>query len=101
MKKAARLARSCFRIMKSHLRFNICELPSSLLLDPEVPDLNHRTQAKFVVYCLHWTQHLIRTSSDGRTEICDLLQLNVRLNEPPGFTSSLYPDASTSLRMYL
>ena len=36
----ARLTRSCFRIMKCHLRFNICDLPSSFLLDSEVPDLN-------------------------------------------------------------
>ena len=35
------LARSCFRIMNSHLRFNICDLPSSFLLDSEVPDLKH------------------------------------------------------------
>ena len=38
----ARLTLSCFRIMKSQLRFNICDLPSSFLLDSEVPDLNDR-----------------------------------------------------------
>ena len=78
----AHLARSCFRIMKSHLRFNICDLPSSFLLDSEVPDLNHRIQAKIgdsLRYsCLHWTWHLARISSnDGRGEFRDFLQLKV------------------------
>jgi len=42
----ARLTLSCFRIMKSQLRFNICDLPSSFLLDSEVPDLKDRIRAK-------------------------------------------------------
>jgi hypothetical protein len=78
----ARLARSCFRIMKSRLRFNICKLPSSFLLDSEVPDLKDRIQANIddsLRYsCLHWAQHLAQTSScDGRTEILNFLQLKV------------------------
>jgi len=78
----ARLTRSCFRIMKSHLRFNICDLPSSFLLDSEVPDLNDRIQANIgdsLRYsCLHWAQHMSQTSSgDGWREIGDFLQLNV------------------------
>jgi len=79
----ARLARSCFRIMKSHLRFNICELPSSFLLDSEVPDLKHRIRANIrdsIRYsCLHWAQHFAQTlsDSDGRREIGDFLQLKV------------------------
>ena len=35
----ALLAHSCFRIMMSELCFNICNLPSSFLLDSEVPNL--------------------------------------------------------------
>ena len=78
----ARLSRSCFRIMKSHLRFNICDFPSSCLLDSEVPDLNHRIEANIgdsLRYsCLHWVQHLAQTSSDDRrTEIHDFLQLKI------------------------
>ena len=80
----ARLARSCFRIMKSHLRFNICDLPSSFLLDSEVQDLNHRVRMNIgdgLRYsCLHWAQHLAQTSEsseDGRAEIRDFLQLRV------------------------
>ncbi len=78
----ARLARSCFRIMKSHLRFNICDLPSSFLLDSEVSDLKDRIRAKIgdsLRYsCLHWAQHFAQTlSGDGRREIGDFLQLEV------------------------
>jgi len=78
----AHLFRSCFRIMKTHLRFNICDLPSSFLLDSEVPDLNDRIRAKIgdgLRYsCLHFAHHLAQTSSDdGRREIGDFLQLKV------------------------
>jgi len=78
----AHLVRSCFRIMKTHLRFNICDLPSSFLLDSEVRDLNNRIRAKIgdgLRYsCLHWTQHLAQTSSGVRwREIGEFLQLKV------------------------
>ena len=77
----ARLARSCFRIMKCQLRFNICDLSSSFLLDSEVPDLKQRIQANIgdsLRYsCLHWAHHLAQTSSDERTEIREFLQLKV------------------------
>jgi len=78
----ARLARSCLRIMKSHLRFNICDLPSSFLLDSEVPDLKDRIRTNIgesLRYsCVHWAQHFAQTSSgDGRREIGDFLQLGV------------------------
>jgi len=79
----ARLTRSCFRIMRSQLRFNICDLPSSFLLDSEVSDLNHRIRANIgdsLRYsCLHWAQHFAQTlsDSDGQREIGDFLQLKV------------------------
>ena len=38
------LIESCFRTMNSDLRFNICDLPLSFLLDVEVHDLSHRVQ---------------------------------------------------------
>jgi len=78
----ARLARSCFRIMRSHLRFNICNLPSSFLLDSEVSDLDYRIRANIgdsLRYsCLHWAQHLAQSSSAaGRGGLRDFLQLKV------------------------
>jgi len=78
----AHLVHSCFRIMKTHLRFNICDLPSSFLLDWKVQDLKDRIRAKIgdgLRYsCLHWAQHLAQTTSGvGRREIGDFLQLKV------------------------
>ena len=78
----ANLFRSCFRIMKTQLRFNICDLPSSFLLDSEVLDLKDRIRAKIgdgLRYsCLHWAQHLAQTSSGvGWKEIGDFLQLKI------------------------
>jgi len=68
--------------LKSCLRFNICDLPSSFLLDSEVPYLNDRIRANigdgFRYSCLHWAQHFTQSSSDdGRSEIGDFLHLNV------------------------
>jgi hypothetical protein len=60
------LARFCFRIMKSDLRFNICSLPSSFLLDSEVPDLGRRVQEMIndtLKYCCQfWGHHLIQSN---------------------------------------
>ena len=66
----ALLTESCFNIMMSPsgLRFNICQLPSSFLLDSEVPDLALRIQEKIsdvLRYCLHyWAQHLVQAAED-------------------------------------
>jgi len=64
----ALLTRSCFRVLKSNLRFNLCDLPSSFLLDSEVPDLDRRVKEKisdvFEYSCRYWAQHLARTTSD-------------------------------------
>ena len=73
----ARLTHSCFRIMKSDLRFNICDLPSSFLLDSEVQDLSHRIQENIsdvVQYaCRYWVQHLKRAASGD----CDSLRTRI------------------------
>ena len=64
------LSHSCFRIMNSDLRFNICNLPSSYLLDAEVHDLSHRVQENIsnaVEYSSrYWVQHLHRADSSGQ-----------------------------------
>jgi hypothetical protein len=63
----ALLSHSCFHIMKSDLRFNICHLPSSFLLDSEVPDLNRLVEesiSEVLRYsCRYWAQHLARVAS--------------------------------------
>jgi WD40 repeat protein len=64
------VTRRCFNIMMSNLRFNICNLPSSFLLDSEVPALAHLVQknvSDILTYCCrHWSQHLARVASNDR-----------------------------------
>ena len=79
------LANSCFRIMDSDLRFNICNLPSSFLLDTEVGDLSRRVQENIssaVEYSSrYWVQHLHRADSSDqeaqRAQLCDFLRVRV------------------------
>jgi hypothetical protein len=56
------LAQHCFEVMKLLLRFNICKLPSSFLLDQEVGDLEQRIRdniTEVLRYSLHhWGSHL-------------------------------------------
>ena len=64
------LTRRCFGIMMSNLRFNICNLPSSFLLDSEVPGLAQLVQMNIngvLSYsCRYWSQHLARAASNDR-----------------------------------
>ena len=66
----ALLTQSCFNIMMSPsgLCFNICQLPSSFLLDSEVADLALRIQdniSDVLRYCSHyWAQHLVQAAED-------------------------------------
>jgi len=73
----ARLTHSCFRIMMSGLRFNICDLPSSFLFDSEVPDLSDRIEkniSQVLRYsCRNWAQHLDRAGCGD----CDSLQTEI------------------------
>ena len=74
----AHLTRSCFHIMKSGLRFNICNLPSSFLLDSEVPDLRHRIQknisSDLQYSCRYWVQHLNRAASSDRDSLRTMIE---------------------------
>ena len=75
----ARLARSCFNVMMSPsgLRFNICQLPSSFLLDSQVPDLALRIHANIpyvLRYCSgHWAQHLVHSTRDEINNLFDCI----------------------------
>ncbi|PAV15833.1 WD40 domain containing protein [Pyrrhoderma noxium] len=57
-----RIASRCFELMKSQLRFNICDLESSFVLNDDVPDFNERVKKNIspaLQYaCLHWASHL-------------------------------------------
>jgi len=63
------LAEHCFEAMKSLLRFNICKLPSSFLLDREVGDLEQQIRdniTEVLRYSLrHWGSHLIQGDHSG------------------------------------
>ena len=63
----ASLAQQCFSIMKQSLCFNICNLPSSFMLDSEIEHLNHLVKmriSKVLQYgCQHWAQHLTRAGN--------------------------------------
>jgi hypothetical protein len=56
------LARRCFDVMKEQLRFNICNLQSSFLLDKDVPDLQKRAEEAISPTLLYasryWGEHL-------------------------------------------
>ena len=61
------LARQCFSVMQKFLYFNMCNLPSSYLLDSEVPGLNSCINMAFTptlrYASWHWARHLLRTAS--------------------------------------
>ncbi|KAB5593571.1 hypothetical protein CTheo_2960 [Ceratobasidium theobromae] len=56
------LARRCFQVMKSQLRFNICNLESSFIPDAKVADLESRIEKAILptlwYACVYWGDHL-------------------------------------------
>jgi hypothetical protein len=66
-----RLALACLRTMKSGLRFNICNLESSCLLNVEVTDMESRIEQNIPLHLryatLYWTNHLSASRFDGET----------------------------------
>ncbi|KAF5374038.1 hypothetical protein D9757_010074 [Collybiopsis confluens] len=72
------LAKQCLRIMLHSLHFNMCDLPSSYLLDSEVPDLPRKVNQKLgneIGYAVcHGMAHIIQVSQDGTEEVLMLLQ---------------------------
>ncbi|CEL59095.1 Vegetative incompatibility protein HET-E-1 OS=Podospora anserina GN=HET-E1 PE=4 SV=1 [Rhizoctonia solani AG-1 IB] len=61
-KYSASLADKCFKIMKTQLRMNICDLPSSFIPDVKVEDLQDRMKANISptlgYTCRYWASHL-------------------------------------------
>ncbi|KAG8710567.1 hypothetical protein FRC11_004383 [Ceratobasidium sp. 423] len=56
------LARRCLDIMKAQLRFNICGLESSFILDDKIPDLKARVESRISLELFYasrfWVDHL-------------------------------------------
>jgi hypothetical protein len=73
----ALLTHSCFHIMTrmSGLRFNICNLPSSFLLDSEVPGLQveDKISDSLRYACQYWAGHMVQATSTGS----EILQAHV------------------------
>jgi hypothetical protein len=72
------LTRRCFHIMMSELHFNICNLPSSFLLDSEVPELIQLVQKNIgdvLTYCCrYWSQHLAQAASNDHDDLHTCIQ---------------------------
>ena len=73
------LARQCFSVMQKSLYFNMCSLPSSFLLDCEVPDHDASVDKAFSptlrYVSRHWGRHLHLAAplKDGTDDLlCDL-----------------------------
>jgi len=73
------LTRRCFQIMMPKLHFNICDLPSSFLLDSEVPEIMQLVQKNIgdiLTYCCrYWSQHLTRSASNDRDDLRACIQI--------------------------
>ncbi|KAG8757109.1 hypothetical protein FRC11_004789 [Ceratobasidium sp. 423] len=65
----ADLASCCLQIMREGLRFNICRLQTSHLLNNDVPDLKIRTQTcigpALRYACTHWIDHFTASPSQA------------------------------------
>ena len=72
------LTHRCFDTMMSNLRFNICDLPSSFLLDSEVPGFAQLVQkniSDILTYCCrYWSQHLAQAASNDRDGLLPWIQ---------------------------
>ncbi|KAG8792612.1 hypothetical protein FRC12_005509 [Ceratobasidium sp. 428] len=63
------LAQRCFETMRDLLRFNICNLESSFVLDQQLPDLANRIERSIPSHlyyaCQYWSDHLIRAGDSS------------------------------------
>ncbi|CCO32470.1 hypothetical protein BN14_06530 [Rhizoctonia solani AG-1 IB] len=66
-------AACCLRVMQRDLRFNMCKLETSHLLNSEVSDLGHRIQSNISLAlqyaCVHWIDHFISSPNNTLVEM--------------------------------
>ncbi|KIK50712.1 hypothetical protein GYMLUDRAFT_182380 [Collybiopsis luxurians FD-317 M1] len=71
------ITRHCFAIMNLSLKFNMCNLPSSFLLDSEIADLEKIVAGSInnsLRYCcLFWADHLMKALQDIEEDFLNLL----------------------------
>ncbi|THH13419.1 hypothetical protein EW146_g6789, partial [Bondarzewia mesenterica] len=69
MTQEQRMALNCFRVMEAELRFNICNLETSHLLNDDVHDLSARVERaispSLSYSCRFWADHLRFVKCDG------------------------------------
>ncbi|PVF94103.1 WD40 repeat-like protein [Serendipita vermifera] len=103
----ALMAKGCLKVMRSELKFNICGLESSFLLNSQVDDLEDRIStsmsSQLQYSSVHWPSHVINSgdpSSDWQVtkailEICKgpyafyWMEVLSALRQVPGAVSSL------------
>jgi hypothetical protein len=73
VKEEGRLTLACLETMKRELRFNICGLESSYLMNSEVSDMDVRIKnniSHHLFYsCSHWADHLTASDLEGNIAI--------------------------------
>jgi NACHT domain len=73
----AELSLCCLTTMTKELKFNICELETSLLANTEIKELDSRVNLKIpdaLQYsCMHWSSHLCSDSAPASVEVSTLL----------------------------
>ncbi|KAB5589183.1 hypothetical protein CTheo_7381 [Ceratobasidium theobromae] len=78
------LAQRCFEVMKG-LRFNICNLESSFVLDKDVPDLDDRAEEaispSLFYACRYWSEHLQRAPASTASAAVSSASLSTILVE--------------------
>jgi len=78
-----RLLESCFRIMKSGLRFNIANIPSSFILDRDnsmLPDAVRQNIPPWLTYsCRNWDYHLCAVATRDMAPLCETLSEFLKL----------------------
>ncbi|KAG8725026.1 hypothetical protein FRC09_009926 [Ceratobasidium sp. 395] len=69
VRQSQALAERCFETMMDLLRFNICGLESSSVLDQQLPDLADRIERSIPSHlyytCQYWSDHLIRAGDSS------------------------------------
>jgi len=72
-----RLTNSCFRVMKAGLRFNIANIPSSLLLDRDntllQDEIRQHIPPTLTYSCRNWDHHLSAVAYSESEPLCDAL----------------------------
>ncbi|KAH8834138.1 WD40-repeat-containing domain protein [Flagelloscypha sp. PMI_526] len=65
----AKLAQSCLTLMRTHLKFNICDIKSSFTPDPELPLAINVIGESLAYACCHWMGHVRKSDEDAQRDL--------------------------------